>query len=179
MEKWLQINFFRVLNHNIHQHKDPSANLENIDDPLKITSQFSRISKTADWEFFFFFQNHSKQRYWEENFKPDWHKSICIIISLLRYQENNRIVKISFLYENDRFNSSVYKGSWSGKDKDQPVSILPNLSKAFEKYFYRRAAKPNIPSQHHCGLRKDHSYLHCLLTHWKKGRLWGKVLGLY
>ena len=65
------------------------------------------------------------------------------------------------------------KGHRSEKDNYQPVSILPNLSKVFERCIYNQIAQffDKILSKHQCGFRKGHSAQHsltALLEKWKE-----------
>ena len=60
----------------------------------------------------------------------------------------------------------VYKkGSRSDKGNYRPVSILPNLSKIFERYVYRQISKffDAILSKYQCGFRRGHGAQHCLI----------------
>ena len=54
----------------------------------------------------------------------------------------------------------VYK-IWNRSDKDnyRPVSILPNLSKNFERCLYEQISTffEDILSKYQCGLRKEHT----------------------
>ena len=68
----------------------------------------------------------------------------------------------------------VYKkGNRSDKVNYQPISILPNLSKVFERCIYNQIAQffDKILSKHQCGFRKGHSAQHSLivlLENWKE-----------
>ena len=60
----------------------------------------------------------------------------------------------------------VYKkGSRSDKGNYQPVSILPILSKVFERCVYRQMSKffDEILSKYQCGFRRGHGVQHCLI----------------
>ena len=64
------------------------------------------------------------------------------------------------------------KGSRSSKDDYRPVSILPNVSKIFEKRSLKQMSDffDKICSMYQCGFRKDLSAQHCLvamLEKWK------------
>ena len=74
------------------------------------------------------------------------------------------------------------KGNRSEKDNYRPVSILPNLSKVFERCIYNQIAQcfDKILSKHQCGFRKGHSAQHSLivlLEKWKKSVDQGHVFG--
>ena len=77
----------------------------------------------------------------------------------------------------------VYKkGNRSVKDIYRPVSILPNLSKVFERCLYKQMSLyfDNILSKYQCGFRKNHSAQRCLLAltgNWKCSVDNGKVFG--
>ena len=74
------------------------------------------------------------------------------------------------------------KGNRSEKDNYRPVSILPNLSKVFERCIYNQIAQffDKILSKHQCGFRKGHSAQHSLivlLEKWKESVDQGHVFG--
>ena len=74
------------------------------------------------------------------------------------------------------------KGNRSEKNNYQPVSILPNLSKVFERCIYNQIAQffDKILSKHQCGLRKGHNAQHSLivlLEKWKESVDQGHVFG--
>ena len=77
----------------------------------------------------------------------------------------------------------VYKkGNRSVKDNYRPVSILPNISKAFERCLYNQMSPyfDNILSKYQCGFRKNHNAQHSLLAlieNWKCSADNGKVFG--
>ena len=65
------------------------------------------------------------------------------------------------------------KKSKSKKDNYRPVSILPNISKVYEKLIYEqiRSYFENILSRYQCGFRKGYNAQHCLMVlieKWKK-----------
>ena len=64
------------------------------------------------------------------------------------------------------------KGSQSEKGNYRPVSILPNLSKIFERCIYKQISEyfENILSKYQCGFRKGHSAQHCLIALLEKWR---------
>ena len=75
----------------------------------------------------------------------------------------------------------VYKkGNRSNKDNYRPVSILPNLSKFFERCLCKQIATyfENILSKYQCGFSKQHNAQHCLLAlieKWKQSVDHGKA----
>ena len=58
------------------------------------------------------------------------------------------------------------KESRTVKDNFYPVSILPNLSKVFERYLYKQFLQilDNIFSKKQCGFRKNYGAQRCLLA---------------
>ena len=76
------------------------------------------------------------------------------------------------------------KGKKDIKGNYRPVSILPNLSKIFEKCIFTQMSQflNNIFSKYQCDFRKSFSTQHCLLTmleRWKKLLTMEKLLVLY
>ena len=74
------------------------------------------------------------------------------------------------------------KGSRNSKDNYRPVSILPNVSKIFEKPLFKQVSDffDNIFSMYQCGFRKGFSSQHCLvamLEKWKSCNDKGKSFG--
>ena len=72
------------------------------------------------------------------------------------------------------------KGNRSEKDNYRPVSILPNLSKVFERCVYNQIAKffDKILPKHQCGFRKSaRRSLIVLLEKWKESLDQGHVFG--
>ena len=65
------------------------------------------------------------------------------------------------------------KGKKDNKGNHRPVSILPNISKIFEKYMLEQMSQfsANIFSKYQCGFRKGFSTQQCLLAmlvKWKR-----------
>ena len=58
------------------------------------------------------------------------------------------------------------KGSRTSKDNFRPVSILPNISKIYERVMFKQMSEflEPILSKYQCGLRKGFSAQHCLLA---------------
>ena len=76
------------------------------------------------------------------------------------------------------------KGNRSEKGNYRQVSILPNLSKVFERCIYNQIAQffDKILSKHQCGFRKGHSAQHSLivlLEKWKESVDQGHVFGAF
>ena len=74
------------------------------------------------------------------------------------------------------------KGRKDMKENFRPVSILPTLSKIFEKCMFAQMSTffDNIFSNQQCGFRKGYSTQHCLLVMletWKRSVDKGKVFG--
>ena len=63
--------------------------------------------------------------------------------------------------------TSVFKkGDRKSKDNYRPVSILPNISKIFERCIFRQLYNfmDQFLSKYHCGSRKGYSTQYCLLA---------------
>ena len=76
------------------------------------------------------------------------------------------------------------KGKKDIKANYRPVSILPNLSKVFEKLMFKQMSQffQNIFSKYQYGFRKGFSTQHCLramLEKWKRSMIMVKCLELY
>ena len=77
------------------------------------------------------------------------------------------------------------KGRKDNKENYRPVSILPTLSKIFERILFEQISGffDNFLSEKQCGFRKEYSTQHCLvnlLAKWKssvdKGKTFGALL---
>ena len=72
------------------------------------------------------------------------------------------------------------KKSKLSKENYRPISILPNISKVYERCFYDQLSAyfDNIFSKLQCGFRKGYSVQHCLLAMTEK---WGgkKTKGMF
>ena len=77
------------------------------------------------------------------------------------------------------------KKSKSSKENYRPISILPNISKVYEKCLYDQISNffEDVFSKYQCGFRKGYSAEHCLLVmieKWKKivdrGGVFGALL---
>jgi hypothetical protein len=73
------------------------------------------------------------------------------------------------------------KGSKTSKKNYRPISILPNLSKVFERPIFKQLSEffDNIFSKYQCGFRKGYSAQHCLLAmleKWKSTRDKGQCI---
>ena len=58
------------------------------------------------------------------------------------------------------------KGSRYDKGNYHPVSILPNLSRVFERYLHKQISDffDTILSKYSCSFRKGHGAQHCLIA---------------
>ena len=94
-------------------------------------------------------------------------------------------IKSSCFYENLKYVdvTPLYKkGKKDVKDNYRPVSILPNLSKIFEKCMFKQITQffDKMFSKYQCGFRKGFSTQQCLLAmleKWKRSVDKGKVFG--
>ena len=77
------------------------------------------------------------------------------------------------------------KGNRNSKDNYKPVTILPNISKIFERCIFRQLSNymDQFLSKYQCGFRKGYSTQYCLLSmleKWKsavdKGKSFGALL---
>ena len=76
------------------------------------------------------------------------------------------------------------KDDRTNKSNNRAISILPNLSKDFEKCIYNQLLVffDKVLSKHQCGFRKGFSAQHCLiklLEQWKKSIDQGLVFGAF
>ena len=92
---------------------------------------------------------------------------------------------ISILPKKANITSVFKKGDRNSKDNYMPVSILPNISKIFERCIFRQlySFMFEFLSKYQCGFRKEYSTQHCLLAmleKWKsavdKGKSFGALL---
>ena len=62
------------------------------------------------------------------------------------------------------------KGAKTSKDSYRPVSILPNISKIYERLLFKQISEHFRPilSKFQCGFRKGFSAQHCLLAKLEK-----------
>ena len=100
----------------------------------------------------------------------------------------NNTVKSSQFYQNLKLadiTPAYKKGKKDMKENYRPVSILPNLSKIFEKLMFKEMSQffDKIFSKYQCGFRKGFSTQQCLLAmleKWKRsidnGRSFGALL---
>ena len=68
------------------------------------------------------------------------------------------------------------KDDKTDKTNYRPISILPNLSKVYERLMYNQISPyfDSLSSKFQCGFRKGFNAQHCLLTMVEK---WRKTLG--
>ena len=92
-----------------------------------------------------------------------WHFYRCFIFWIYQVLRN-KCFSTSMKLANV---TSVHKkGNRSEKDNYRPVSILPNLSKVFERCIYSQISRffDKILSKQQCGFRKGHSAQHSLIV---------------
>ena len=98
------------------------------------------------------------------------------IFSNFMYQNFNNMIDVYIFPTSLKLANitSVYKkGSKNSKENYGPVSILPNISKIYERYFFKPISNyfENIFSQFQCGFRQGLSAQYCLISmteKWKK-----------
>ena len=68
--------------------------------------------------------------------------------------------------------ASFKKNDRTNKENYRPISILPNLSKVFEKCIYKQLSNffENLFSKYQCGFRKGLNAQHCLIKLIEKWR---------
>ena len=96
-------------------------------------------------------------------------------INMSKFPENLKLANITPAYK---------KGKKDIKGNHRPVSILPNVSKIFEKHISKQMPhfSENILSKYQCRFRKCFSIQHCILVmleKWKRSVDNGKVLVHY
>ena len=93
--------------------------------------------------------------------------------------------EISILPKKANITPVFKKGDRNSKDNYRPVSILPNISKIFERFIFRQlySFMFEFLSKYQCGFRKGYSTQHCflaMLEKWKfavdKGKSFGALL---
>ena len=92
-------------------------------------------------------------------------------INMSKFPENRKLADITAAYK---------KGKKDIKGNYRPVSILPNLSKMFEKHIFKQMSRffGNILSKYQCGFRTGFNTQHCLLAmleKWKRSADNGKA----
>ena len=97
---------------------------------------------------------------------------------------NQSVKKSTFksILKNANITPVFKKGNRSSKENHRPVSILPVISKIFEKLLFKNITIFIDPllSKYQCGFRKSFSAQHCLLAmleQWKNHVDNGKVFG--
>ena len=83
----------------------------------------------------------------------------------LQFNKAIRALKFSASFKFANVAPVFKQGSKNRKDNYKPISILPIISKIFEKLFCRQLSNhfDNILSKFQCGFRKCYSPQHCLL----------------
>ena len=188
---------------------DDESNLSNIDDPIS-----KAIAKYENHPSILRIKNYMKEKDLNFSFefvdKPKISKEINQLNGKKACQEHDIPVKLiksnkdlfsHFIYHN--FNNSLFSSNFPSnlkaadilpthkkKDKSdienyRPISILPTLSKIYERCMYDQMYKyfDQILSKYQCGFRQGYNTQHCLLMmveKWKealdKGGLGGALL---
>ena len=186
-------NFFTnvVSNLNIPKYSK-SVNIDHIEDPIaRSIEQYKNYPsfvaiKSKSTNKYFKFNSISKAKIKMEIFNLDSSKACQDSHIPTKGTKSNSDIFTDALYS--EFNRSLAnvtpvhkKGNRSEKDNYRPVSILPNLSKVFERCIYNQIAQffDKILSKHQCGFWKGHSAQHFLivLEKWKKSVSQGHVFG--
>ena len=90
--------------------------------------------------------------------------------------------KFADFFKSADISAAFKQGSQNKKENFMPISILPFISKIFEKIFCRQLSNhfDNVLSKFQCGFRKDYSpqhYLLLMIDKWKKAVDNHKVFG--
>ena len=110
----------------------------------------------------------SSKAYQIENIPPKVLKENAHVVSIVLYSDINiRLYNENFPsnLKNADITPTFKKGNRLSKDNYRPISILPTLSKVYEKLLYQQIYDyfNCIFSKYLCGFRKYHSTQHCLL----------------
>ena len=107
-----------------------------------------------------------------------------IFANVLVSNFNDSIEKSNFpsILKNATITPVFKKGDRDSKDNYRPVSILPNISKIFERCIFRQLSNfmDQFLSKYQCGFRKGYSTQYCLLAmleKWKSAVDEGKSFG--
>ena len=182
-------NFFTsaVSNLNIPPFVDASVEIDRIEDPLlHIIEQYKNYPSVVAINE----KKLNKEFSFEYIPKSDIKKEILNLVDSKASQDLDipaKIIKVNVdifaevLY--NVFNRSLEvgefpvapvlkKGSRYDKGNYRPVSILPNLSKVFERCLHKQISDffDTILSKYQCGFRKGHGAQHCLIALLEKWR---------
>ena len=194
-----------VSNLNIPKYHDKSVNIDHSEDPIarsieryknrpsivaiksKGTNKYFRFSSISKAEIKKEILNlDSSKACQDSNIPTKVIKSNSDIFTDALYFEFNRFLEANFFppsLKSANVTPVHKKSNRSEKDNYRPVSILPNLSKVFERCIYNQIAQffDKILSKHQWGFRKSHSAQHSLivlLEKWKERADQGHVFGV-
>ena len=188
----------------IPEYENLNSNIENIKDPvfraiLKYKNHPSIIAineKSKNAKFSFHEVNNEKIA--KEIRRLNKNKASQKSDIPIRIMKENANIFAEFLCEtvNSAIKSSNFhnglkladitplhkKGMKDNKENYRPVSVLPTLSKIFERILFEQMSGffDNFLSEQQCGFRKRHSTQHCLLNileKWKRSADKGKSFG--
>ena len=201
-------NFFSevVTNLNLPQYHDPTVNVDDIEDPVARTVEkyknhpSIRLIKEN-------YRNTNNTFHFENVSVKDIEKELKNLLSSKAAQDTDiptKVIKANIDIFTpillDEFNKSLALGIFpssmklanitpvfkkddrTDKCNYRPISILPNLSKVFEKCIYNQLSTffEKVLSKYQCGFRKGFSAQHCLLKlleQWKESVDQGLVFG--
>ena len=190
------IDFFSnvVSNLNIPPYEDPSVNPDQLEDPvLKANEKYKyhpsiKAIKEKNLNKTFTFQTMSRSDIKKEIIRLGNSKAIQesdiptkiikqnvdIITEYLFHEFENLLEKSEYTspFKFADITPVLKRGSRFEKNNYRPVSILPVLSKVFEKCLYKQTSSyfNDIFSKYQCGFRKGFSAQHCLLAMIEKWR---------
>ena len=201
-------NFFSevVTNLNLPQYHDPTVNVDDIEDPVARTVEkyknhpSIRLIKEN-------YRNTNNTFHFENVSVKDIEKELKNLLSSEAAKDTDiptKVIKANIDIFTpillDEFNKSLALGIFpssmklanitpvfkkddrTDKSNYRPISILPNLSKVFEKCIYNQLSIffEKVLSKYQCGFRKGFSAQHCLLKlleQWKESVDQGLVFG--
>ena len=186
------INFFInvVSNLNIPKHRARSVNIDHIEDPIarsieqyenppsvvaiksKITNKYFKFNSISKAEVENEMLNLDSSKACQDSDIPTKViKSNSDIFTDALYSEFNRSLETSVFPPSMKL-ANVTPVHKKGDRSEKDISILPNLSKVFERCIYNQIAQffGKIVSKHQCVFRKGHSAQHSqivLLGKWR------------
>ena len=190
-------NFFMnvVSDLNIPKYRDKSVIIDHIEDLIagsivaiksKSTNKYFKFNSISKAEIEKEILNLDSSKACQDSEIPrKVIKSNSDIFTDALYSEFNRFLETSVFPPSMKLVNVTpvhKKGSRSEKDSYRPISLLPNLSKVFERCIYNQIAQffDRILSKHQCDFRKGHSAQHSLivlLQKWKESVDRGHVFG--
>ena len=174
----------------IPQYKDAEPVGQNISDPvLKAITKYrshpsiKAIKKQCNTNLYFSFSQIGHDEIMKELNNLDTNKAIQntdiptkLIFANFIFENLNNCISHSIFpasMKNTIITPVHKKGPKTSKDNFRPVSILPNISKIYERVMLKQMSEffEPILSKYQCGFRKGFSAQHCLLAILEKWKL--------